>query len=179
MIVPSSARSNRPALWRIFGQSQASPAAVIIIKVGFEDGSEIPFSKNDHMVQSKPAERRGEDLFQAPASDSLAKLTPVDFVPIPQQVTWCRVFGKGLNHLLPYPQSCRMLRHVEVKHPSAVMRHNHQDKQDSKCDGGDGKEIDRDQFGRAVFQESLPGLGRRLATLRHQSGDRPLRNLDA
>jgi len=40
----------------------------------------------------------------------------------------------------------RMPRHVEVKRTSAVMSQHHQDKQDSKRGGGDGKEIDRDQF---------------------------------
>jgi hypothetical protein len=80
-------RLNRPGLRRIFGQPQVSLATVIIIKVAFEDGSEMPFSKNDHRVQAvsphrsdQPlhvgplpgAGRSGEDLLNAQASDSLA-----------------------------------------------------------------------------------------------------------
>ena len=102
----------------------------------------MPFSKNDHMVQAvsphksdQPLHigprlgtgRSGEDFLNGQASDSLARLTPVDFVPIPQQETWSRVFGKGFNHLLPCPQSGWMLLHVEVKHTSAIMSQHYED----------------------------------------------------
>ena len=43
------------------------------------------------------AGRSSRNLFNAQASDSLAKPAPVDFVPISQQVTWCNVFGKGIG----------------------------------------------------------------------------------
>ena len=92
------------------------------------------------------AGRRGEDLLHTQASDSLPKLLAIDFVPVAQQVTECGIFRKGFYYLLSGPQGRRMLRHVEVQHPSAVMSQHHQDKQDSKRGGGDGKEIDRDQF---------------------------------
>ena len=78
----------------------------------------MPISKNDHMVQAVSADgtdqplhvgplpgagRSGEDFLNVHALDSLAKVTPVDFVPISQQVAWRRIFRKGLNHLLLCP----------------------------------------------------------------------------
>src|SRR6266699_6711707 len=95
-----------------------SPAAVIIRKIAFQDPSQMPFSQHDHVIQAvtsngsdQPlhvgplpwAGRSGEDLLHAHALDSLAKLTPIDLVSISQQVTWCGIFGKGLNHLLSGP----------------------------------------------------------------------------
>jgi hypothetical protein len=45
--------------------------------------------------------------------DALAKVLAVDLVPVPQQVTWSRIFGKGFHYLLSGPLSCRMLGHVD------------------------------------------------------------------
>jgi hypothetical protein len=87
-----------------------------------------------------------EDLLHTQASNSLPKLLTIDFVPIAQQVKECCIFRKGFYYLLPGPQGRRMLRHVEVQHPSALMSQHHQDKQDWERCGGGGKEIDRDQF---------------------------------
>ena len=116
----------------------------------------MPFSKNDHMVQAVSADGPdqslhvgplpgagwgGEDFFNAQASDSFAKVTPVDFVPISQQVTRCGVFRKGLNHLLACPPRRRMLGHVEVNYPPAVMSQHHQDKDDAKGRRGNREEI--------------------------------------
>ena len=121
----------------------------------------MPFSKNDHAVQAvssngsdqplhiRPvpgAGRRGEDLLHTQASNSLPKLLAIDFVPVAQQVTERCIVRKGFYYLLPGPQGRRMLRHIEVQHTSAVMSQHYQDKQDSKRDSGDGKEVDRDQF---------------------------------
>ncbi len=133
----------------------------------------MPFPQNDHMVQAVAPDGSdhpfhigplpgagwsGKDLLNIQASDSLAKLAPIDLVAISQQVTRCGVFRKGLNHLLSCPKSRGTLRDVDVKHPSAMMSPHHQHPQDSKCDGGNGEEVDRDQFGHVLFQEDLPGL---------------------
>ncbi len=119
----------------------------------------MSFPKNDHVVQAVSADgtdqplhigplpgagRSGEDFLNAQASDSSAKIAPVDFVPISQQVTRCGVFRKGFYHLLPCPQSRRMLRQVEVNHSPAVMRQLEQDKHEPKGSRRNREEIHRD-----------------------------------
>src|SRR5215472_6092290 len=96
----------------------------------------MPFSQHNYMIQAltpdgsnQPlhvgplpwARRSGEDFFHAHAWDSLAELTPIDLVPISQQVTWCVIFGKGFDHLLSGPARRGMLRHLRVNHTSPVM----------------------------------------------------------
>src|SRR5207249_3536034 len=124
-----------------------SPAAVIIRQIAFQDPSQMPFSQHDHVIQAVTSNRSnqpfhegtlpwtggsGEDFLDAHVSDALAKVAPIDLMPIPEQVTWCRVLGKCLYHLLPRPTCRRMLRHVEVNHTPAVMNQHHQDKQHPK-----------------------------------------------
>src|SRR5260370_4103698 len=85
----------------------------------------MPFSKHDHVLQAvtsngsdQPlhvgplpwAGRRREDLLHAHALDSMVKLTPIDLVPISRQVTWCGIFGKGLDHLLSGPPKGAQIR---------------------------------------------------------------------
>src|SRR5215472_2876140 len=75
---------NQPGLRRIFDQRYVSSAPVIIVQVAFQDGPEMPFSKNDHMVQALSANgsdqplhvgalpgagRSGEDFFNVHALD--------------------------------------------------------------------------------------------------------------
>src|SRR5207237_275419 len=136
------------------------------------DGSDQPL----HVGPLPWASRRREDLLHAHAADSLVELTPIDLVPISQQVTWCSVFGKGLDHLLSGPPRRRMLRHVKVNHTPAVMSQRYQDKQDPKGGSRNRKEIDRDQILDMVVQESPPGLGRGFPVLRHEAGTRALGN---
>jgi hypothetical protein len=108
---------------------------VIIVQIAFQDPSQMSFS-HDHMVQavmsngsdqslhigSLPgAGRRAEDFLQAQASDALAKVLAVDLVPVPQQVTWHRIFGKGFHQLSSGPLRRGMLRHVEVNDAPAMM----------------------------------------------------------
>jgi hypothetical protein len=90
----------------------------------------MAFSQHDHMIQAVTPDgsdqshprrplpwtcRRKEDFLSAHALDSLVEFVPIDLVPVPQQVTWRRIFGRGFPHLLPCPLSRRMLRYVEVK----------------------------------------------------------------
>src|SRR6266705_6659377 len=122
-----------------------SPAAVIIRKIAFQDPSQMPFSQHDHVIQAVTSNRSDqplhvgplpwagrsrEDFLYAHALDSLVKLTPIDLVPISQQVTWCGIFGKGLDHLLSGPPSRGMLRHIKVNHTPTVMSQHHQDEKD-------------------------------------------------
>src|SRR2546422_8641309 len=100
----------------------------------------MPFSKHDHVIQAITPDgsneplhesplpwtgRSAEDLLDAHAFDSFAKVIPKDFIPIPKQVTRRRILGKRLHHLLPCPQGGRMLGHVTVNYAPAVMREHH------------------------------------------------------
>ncbi len=66
----------------------------------------MPFSKHNHMIQAVSPDgsdqplhegplsrsgRSGEDFLDAHASDSFAKVTPIDFISIPEQVTRYRI----------------------------------------------------------------------------------------
>src|SRR5215468_7280969 len=96
----------------------------------------MPFSQYDQVIQAVPPDGSdqslhigplpgaggcAEDFLHAHALDSLVELAPIDLVPISEQVTWCGIFGKGFDHLLPRPCRRGMLRHVEVKDAPAIM----------------------------------------------------------
>src|SRR5438105_4307840 len=129
-------RMNSPRLWGVFGQSQMSPAAMVIRKIAFQDPSQMSFSQHDHVIQAVTSNRSdqplhegtlpgtcrsGEDFLDAHASEPFAKVTPIDLIPIPEHVTRCRILGKRLHHLLSCPAGRRTFRHVELDYPPAVM----------------------------------------------------------
>ena len=91
------------------------------------DGTDQPF----HVGPLPWTGWRGRDFRDAHSSDSFPKVTPIDVVSIPQQVTGCGIVWKRLN-LSPSPHSGGMFRHIEVNHPSAVMSQHHQDEHDPK-----------------------------------------------
>ena len=81
---------------------------MIILKIAFQDLSQMPFSQHDHVIQAVTPDgsnqplpkgalprtcRNGEDFLDAHAPDSFAKVTPIDLIPIPEQVTRCSIAG--------------------------------------------------------------------------------------
>ena len=133
---------------------------MIIFQIAFQNPSQMLFSQDDDMIQAVASDRSdqplhvgplpwagrcGENFLHAQALDSLAKVTPIDPIPVSQQVPWCRVLRKRLYHLLPGPSSRRMLRHVEVNDTPAIMSQYHQHEQHPKGSRRHGEEVDRDQ----------------------------------
>src|SRR3989442_993714 len=89
-------------------------------KIAFQNLSQMPLSQHDHMIQAVASDRSdqplhvgplpgagrsGEHFLDAQALDSLAKVIPIDLIPVSQQVTWRRIFWKGLHHLLPFQEA--------------------------------------------------------------------------
>ena len=151
-------------------------------------------SENDHVVQTVSADgtdqpldvgplpgacRSREDLLNAQAANTPAKVAPVDFVSISQQVAVRRRFRKSLDHLLAGPESCGMLRHVGVNDPSPMMGQYYEYAPPPKADRRHGEEIHRDHIPDVVVQEGPPSLGRGLPVPRHQAGNRALGDLDS
>ena len=90
---------------------------------------------------------------------------PVDLVPVSDQVSRRRVFGKRFQDLLSGPSRGRMLGHVEMNHIAPTMRQDHQNEQDPKGRGRHREEIDGDQFVDVIVEEDPPGLRRRSTFL--------------
>src|SRR5207245_5122772 len=131
---------------------------MIILQIAFQDPSQMPFSQHDYMIQAvtpdgsgQPLHQRplpwtgwsGEDFLDTHASDPLAKVITIVFIPIPEQVTRCRILWKRPHHLLSCPQRGRMLRQVEANDAPPMMGQNDKDKQRSKANGRHREEIDR------------------------------------
>ena len=102
----------------------------------------MTFPEDDHMVQTVASDRSdqpfhegllprtdrsAQDFLNAQGSNSLPKLIPIDLIAVPQQLTWCGILRKCLNHLLCGPNGCGMFGYVEVNHASTLMRYHYQD----------------------------------------------------
>jgi hypothetical protein len=72
-----------------------------------------------------------------------------------------------------------MLSDVEVQDPTSVVSEDDQDEKHSQPSGGYGEEVDRDQIPDMVRGERAPGLRGRCRSLRDQTGDRALGDLNA
>jgi hypothetical protein len=99
-------RLNRPWFRGLFAQRQMSPAAAMILKISFQDPSQMRLSKDNHMIEAFPADRsdqpfhiaplpwtgrRGQDLLYAHALDALVEVVPIDLVP-------------AAGNVVPYPR---------------------------------------------------------------------------
>ena len=82
--------------------------------------------------------------------------------------------GEGVHDLL----SGRVLGHVNVDDPTAVVGENDEDEQDTEAGGGHGEAVDRDHVGDMVGEERAPGLRGLGAPLRHEPGDGALGDID-
>ena len=69
--------------------------------------------------------------------------------------------GKGFNHLLGCPGRRRMVGHVYVNYPPAVMPQHDEDEQNAASDRRDREEVNRHQRGDVIRQKRAPRLGRR------------------
>jgi hypothetical protein len=83
-------------------------------------------------------------FFHAHALHPLVEPTPIALVPISQQTTWYRIFGKGFDHLLSGPLRGGMLLHIKGEPRVAGDRQHDQNKQDAKGSRRKREEIDPD-----------------------------------
>ena len=71
-----------------------------------------------------------------------------------------------------------MFGHIVMHDSPTVVGENDQNKQDAKRSSGHHEEVDGDQVIDMIIQEGSPRLGGRFPLSRHQSGDRPFRDLN-
>ena len=72
------------------------------------------------------------------------------------------VFRKRLDHLLRRPGGGWMFRNVEMRNLTSFLQKDDETVKVTEGRGGDGKEIDADDFSGVIGEESLPRLGGRL-----------------
>src|SRR5260370_26104802 len=107
------------------------------------------------------------------------KLTAVDSVAVPKQVTRDLLKGKGLPKLLRGPLGRRMGGDVEMDDPSSIVSQNQEHVQDLKPDRRHREEVDRHHCLDVILQEGPPRLRRRLPTAYDVLADAGLADIDA
>jgi hypothetical protein len=122
--------------------------------------------------------RRRQNFLDANCANPFSKLLSINAVTIPQQIPRFAPSGKRLNDLLASPVCCRMFGHIVMHDSPTVVGENDQNKQDAKRSSGHHEEVDGDQVLDMIVQERSPRLGGRFPLSRHQSGDRPFRDLN-
>ena len=189
-----SNRLDRPGIWRILFQGQMTSRIEVVADVSFQRPSQMPLSKNDHVIETLSANATdepfrkwilpwtsccGEHLVNAHSLNPVPEMATVNSVTVPNQISRHNIFGECFDDLLRGPFCRGMLRHIEMQHTATLMCQDHEYKEDSQLQGGNGKEVDGDQLTDMVTQKSLPGLGWFFASLRHQARDRALRDFKA
>ena len=96
-----------------------------------------------------------------------------------KQVTRELVKGEGLPQLLSRPFGGRVGGDIEVKNATTIMSQHQKHVKDLKPEGRHRDEVDGDQLVGMIFQESAPGLRRRLAAAHHVFAHAALPDVDA
>src|SRR5262245_47177222 len=117
----------------------------VVSNVSFQRPSQMPLSKQDHMIQALSANTsdkafrewilprtpgRGEHFLNTHSLNPSSKLATVHSVTVSQQISRRSIFGERLDDLLCRPFCRGMLGHVEMQHAATLMRQHHEYEQD-------------------------------------------------
>src|SRR5216684_138133 len=167
---------NWAAVGRILVEREVSTRLVIVREVAGQETAQVPFAKDEYMIQTlapdgadEPlregvlprAVRRREDFTDAHALHALPEHVTVDRVAITEEIGRGGVVREGVHDLLSRPGSSGMLGDIEVEDAPAVVGEHDEDEQNAQARGGNSEEIDGDEIPDVIGQEGAPRLRRR------------------
>ncbi len=131
---------------------RVSARLVTVIQIGSENAPQMPYAQDDKLIQALFSDRTDrpfdivilpwqtrcrDDFVDAHGLDPCADHQPIDAVPMPDHVVWCRVPREGFCHLLLDPGRCRMSRHTDMQDPPSLVLQHDEHVQEPECRGGD------------------------------------------
>jgi len=167
---------NRAAVGRILVERQVSTRPVVVREVASQGAAQVPFAKNEDVIQTLAPDgadeplregvlpralRRREDFTNTQALHALPEHVTVDRVAIAEEVGRGGVVREGVHDLLGRPGSGGMLGDIEVEDAPAVVGEHDEDEQNAQARGGNSEEIDGDEVPDVIGQERAPRLRRR------------------
>ena len=150
-----SNRLDRSGIWRILFQGQMTSRIEVVADVSFQRPSQMPLSKNDHVIETLSANATnepfrkwilpwtsccGEHLVNAHSLNPVPEMATVNSVTVPNQISRHNIFGECFDDLLRGPFCRGMLRHIEMQHAATLMCEDHEYKEDSQLQGGNRKD---------------------------------------
>src|SRR6266481_9554189 len=153
-----------------------SASLVIVREVAGQETAQVPFAKDEYMIQTlapdgadEPlregvlprAVRRREDFTDAHALHAMPEHMTVDRVAIAEEIGGGGVVREGVHDLLGRPGSSGTLGDIEVEDAPAVVGEHDEDEQNAQARGGTSEEIDGDEIPDVIGQEGAPRLRRR------------------
>ena len=166
---------NWPAVGCILIERKVSARPVIVREVAAQDAAQVPFAKDDDMIETlapdradEPlrewvlprAVRRGQDFTDSHALHTLPEDVAVDRVAIAEEMGRRGVVREGVHDLLGGPGGGGVLGHVEVEDAPPMVGQDNEDEEDVQVSGGNGEAVDRDEIVDMVDEERSPGLRR-------------------
>src|SRR5467141_2666272 len=128
-----------------------SASLVIVREVAGQETAQVPFAKDEYMIQTlapdgadEPlregvlpwAVRRRHDFTDAHALYALPEHVTVDRVAIAEEVGRGRIVRKGVHDLLGGPEGGGVLGDIEVEDAPAAVREHDEDEQDAQARAG-------------------------------------------
>src|SRR5207237_10592004 len=161
---PDDLAEFRPVNWadvgRILVEREVSTRPVVVREVASQGAAQVPFAKNEDVIQTLAPDgadeplregvlpralRRREDFTDAHALHALPEHLTVDRVAIAQEVGRGGIVREGVHDLLGRPSGGGMLRDVEVEDAAAVVGKYDEDEQNAQPRGGNREEVDGDE----------------------------------
>jgi len=154
----------------------------------------VPLAENDNVVEALAPDRADESLREgilpravrdrenftdSHTRHTLPEDVTVDCVAVAEEVGGCGVIREGVDDLLGGPAGRRMLGHVEVDDPSAVVSEHDENEEHAEACCGHREEVEGNEISDMVGEERPPGLRRLGTMLRHQPGHGALGHIDA
>jgi hypothetical protein len=158
---------------RISFQGKVGPRLMIITEVRPQDPLQVALVEHNHMIETFSSNRSDQSLHEGPLPrigwsrpgffdphclHSLDEISPIDAILIPKQVARSGILRKSLDQLLPRPKGGGMRGDVEVDDLPSIVSQDNETEEDSKSNGRDGEEVDRDDLSSVILQKCLPGL---------------------
>jgi hypothetical protein len=164
---------NRAAVRRILVEREVSTRPVVVREVASQGAAQVPFAKNEDVIQTLAPDGANEPLrkgvlpralirredFSGPhALHALLEHVTVDRVAIAEEVGRGGVVREGVHDLLGRPGSGGMLGDIEMDDSSAMMSEHDENEEYTQACRGNREEIEGDKISDMVGEERPPGL---------------------
>ena len=143
---------NCAAVWCILFEREVSTRPVVGREVASQGAAQVPFAKDEHVIQTLAPDganeplrkgvlpralRRREDLSDPHALHALLEHVTVDCVAIVEEVGRGGVVREGVHELLGRPGGAGMLGDIEVEDAAAVVSEHDEDEQHTQAGGAE------------------------------------------
>src|SRR5262249_10008564 len=142
---------DRPEVGRVLVQRKVGTRLMVVGEVSGQDAAEVSLAEDEHVIQALAPDgadepfrerilpralRGGEYIFDPHALQTVQKSMTVDAIAVAEEIGRRGLVRKGIHELLSCPVGGRVLSHIEVDDPPAMVSEHDENEEDAQTHVG-------------------------------------------